>query len=195
MSSPDNGPEAMHYVGYDTKTGRIVHTHAQFNVMENRYVEVPSDELKASFAADPGIVAKLTDGDASNLDFIRVDGAAADGRLAPQMVDTASRRLVPRPRLVLSADKKEIAGDGQDSVDINVQVTGEDGQAVGGAAGAVKVTTTRGKLSARGGVVNLSDGHGTVTLTSANETVSQVRVTASALDQPYTSAILDLEFV
>jgi hypothetical protein len=69
------------------------------------------------------------------------------------------------------------------------------GQAIEGAEGAVKVRTTRGKLSARDGVVTLAEGHGTITLTSACETVDQVSATASALDQPYASALLNLEFV
>jgi hypothetical protein len=182
-------------VGYDIKTGRIVHTHAQFNVKENRYVEVAVDELMASFSADPGIVAKLSDGDPSNLSFIRADGAQADGRLTSLMVDPASGRLVTRPRLAMSAQKKEIAGDGQDSVDIDISVVGEDGQVIEGASGTVKVTTTRGKLSARGGAVSMAGGRGTVTLTSSNETVSRVQVTAAGLDQLYASGHLDLEFV
>jgi hypothetical protein len=164
-------------------------------VPENRYVEVPIDELKATFSADPAIAPKLTDGDPGNLDFIRADAVHGTASLTPLMVDTANRRLVPRPRLVLSAERKEITGDGQDSLDINIQVIGEDGQAIGGAAGPVKVRTTRGKLSARGGVVTLAEGRGAVTLTSANETVSKVSVIAAALDQPFDSGFLDLEFV
>lgn len=191
MSSPDTEAEVIRYVGYDTRTGQIVHTHAQFSVPENRYVEVPAEQLKARFSADPGIVARLSDGDAGHLDFIKAD---ADRPLASLMVDTASRRLVTRPRLVLAADRTELAGDGQDSVALGITVVGEDGQVIEDAGGTVKVETSRGKLSARGGVVDLAAGRGTITLTSASETVSQVRVQASAPGQPYASAQLDLEF-
>lgn len=194
MTSPSTAQQVIRYVGYDTKTGRIIHTHTQFNVPEARSAEIPADELTAKFSADPTIVAKLTDRDPANLDYIRADDAHADGPLKSLMVDTASRQLVARPRLALSADRTELSGDGQDSVELSVTVTGDDGQVVAGAGGAVKVETTRGKLSARGGVLDLAAGRGTITLTSANETVSRVVVRVSAADQPYLPAELDLEF-
>jgi hypothetical protein len=192
MSSTDTGAEEnVRYVGYDTTTGRIVHTHAQFSVAENRYVEVPPDQLKAAFAADESITARLSGGDADHLDYLK---AATSEPLGSLMVDTANHRLVARPRLALSADRTELAGDGQDSVELAITVTGADGQVIEGAGGSVKVETTRGKLSARGGVLDLAAGRGTVTLTSANETVSQVVVRVSAPGQPYVPAELDLEF-
>jgi hypothetical protein len=198
MGSPGSAPEEIRYAGYDIKTGRIVHTHARFSVQENRYVEIPIDELKSIFSADAGIVAKLSDGDPVSLDYIKIDPARAaelSGPGAPAMVDTAHRRLVARPRLVLSTTANQLAGDGQDSADIAIALVNEHGAAVEGAAGAVKVTTERGKLSARGGLVNLVDGQASITLTSTNETVSHVRVTAAPVDRVYASAFLDLEFV
>jgi hypothetical protein len=195
MSSTNTGAEeTVRYVGYDTTTGRIVHTHAQFSVAENRYVEVPPDQLKAAFAADPGITAGLSGGDAGNLDYLKADTTSAGEPLGALMVDTVNHRLVARPRLALSAERTELAGDGQDSVQLAITVTGADGQVIEGAGGTVKVETTRGKLSARGGVLDLAAGRGTVTLTSANETVSQVVVRVSAPGQPYVPAELDLEF-
>jgi hypothetical protein len=191
MASPDTGQPVIRYVGYDTKTGRIVHTHSQLNVQDGRHADIPADELVAQFSADPVIVERVTDHDPANLAYIRADDALDGSQL---MVDTASRRLVPQPRLVLSADKTELAGDGQDSARLSIQLVGGDGQPVGEADGLVKVRTTRGKLSARGGLVTLADGHGDITLTSANETVSQVRVTVTAVDQTYAPARLDLEF-
>lgn len=190
MSTPRTGGEIIRYAGYDTRTGRIVHTHSEFSVLGNRYVEVPVDQLKARFGADPVVVAKLTDGDPANLDYLRADGT---GPLRA-VVDTVNRRLVAPPRLVLSADRTELAGDGQDSVDLAITVVGEDGQVVEGAAGTVKVETSRGKLSARGGRAELAGGCATVTLTSVNETVSRVRVRASLPGQPCLPARLGLEF-
>jgi hypothetical protein len=195
MGSPGSAPEEIRYAGYDIKTGRIVHTHARFSIQENRYVEIPIDELKATFSADAGIVAKLSDGDPVSLDYIKLDPARAAELSDPAMVDTAHRRLVARPRLVLSTTANQLAGDGQDSADIAIALVNEHGAPVKGAAGAVKVTTERGKLSARGGLVNLVDGRASITLTSTNETVSHVRVTAAPVDRVYASAFLDLEFV
>jgi hypothetical protein len=198
MSPAGSVPEEIRYAGYDIKTGRIVHTHARFSIQENRYVEIPIDELKSIFSADAGIVAKLSDGDPVSLDYIKIDPARAaelSDPGTPAMVDTATRRLVARPRLVLSTTANQLAGDGQDSADIAIALVNEHGAPVEGAAGAVKVTTERGKLSARGGLVNLVDGQASITLTSTSETVSHVRVTAAPVDRVYASAFLDLEFV
>jgi hypothetical protein len=192
MNSPDAEADVIRYVGYDTATGRVVHTHAQFSVRENRYVEVPVDELRARFSADPLIVAQLSNGDPGNLDFIRADaGVPAD---APVMVDHVNRRLMAPPRVVLSADRTELAGDGQDSANLSITVVGEDGQVVESATGTVQVETSRGKLSVRGGRVELSAGRADVTLTSVNETVRQVLVRAAVPGQPYSPAELTLEF-
>jgi hypothetical protein len=190
MSSPGATAGTIRYVGYDIKTGRIVHTHSAFSVAGHRHVEIPVDQLKAMFGADPVVVAKLTDGDPANLEYLRADGTGP----VRSVVDTVNRRLVAPPRLVLSADRTELAGDGQDSVDLAITVVGEDGQVVEGAAGTVKVETSRGKLSARGGRAELAGGCATITLTSVNETVSRVRVRASLPGQPCLPARLDLEF-
>jgi hypothetical protein len=190
MSSPGTGAEIIRYVGYDIKTGRIVHTHSQLSALDNSYVEVPVEQLKERFSADPVVLAKLTDGDAANLDFIR---AGARSR-APMLVDPVNRRLVAPPRLVLAADRTELAGDGQDSVELAITVVDQDDRVLEGTAGTVKVETSRGKLSVRAGQVDLAGGHATVTLTSANETVSRVRVRASLPGQPCLPARLDLEF-
>jgi hypothetical protein len=191
----DRNTEAgvIRYVGYDAPTGRVVHTHSQFSVRENRYVEIPVDQLKARFSGDPAIVAQLSGGDPGNLDYVQAEtGDRLDG---PLMVDRASRRLAPPPRLTLSADRTELTGDGQDSVDLHIAVAGPDGQVAADAAGPVRVETTRGKLSARGGLVDLSAGRAVVTLTTVSETVRQVVVRVSAESQPYVAAQLNLEFL
>jgi hypothetical protein len=190
MSTPRTGAEMIRYVGYDTKTGRIVHTHSEFSVADDQYVEIPVDQLKARFAADPLVVAKLTDGDPANLDFIRADGT---GPLR-SVVDPVNRRLAAPPRLVLAADRTELAGDGQDSVDLAITVVDEDGRVIEGASGPVKVETSRGKLSARSGLADLADGRASITLTSVDETVSRVQVRASLPGQPCLPARLVLEF-
>ena len=111
------------------------------------------------------------------------------------MVDLEKRTLVRRPHIALSAGKRELSGDGEDSTEIHLSVVDDHGRVVTHAAGAVKVTTQRGRLSARGGIVNLAHGKATVTLTSANETVSKVWVSAAAVDRTFISGRLDVEFV
>ncbi|HTV91914.1 MAG TPA: Ig-like domain-containing protein [Verrucomicrobiae bacterium] len=188
-----NGP-TLRYAGYDIKTGQIVHTHSRFSVAENRYVEIPIDELKARFSTEPFIVSKLTGQDPKNLDFVAVtDGGGSAG--IPLMVDTAQRKLVPRPSLQLTTKKPRFAGDGTDSAQIDIAVVDRHGKTIGSAGGKVKVTATRGKLSAPGGIVDLAKGRATVTLTSVNETVDEVHVAVTSLDAPYTADHLVLAFL
>ncbi|MGB6986734.1 MAG: hypothetical protein WBD74_12240 [Candidatus Aquilonibacter sp.] len=164
-------------------------------MLENRYVEIPIETLKARFSNDAEVVSKLSDRDPKNLEFIEIDLAGVRPGSAALMVDPAKRRLVERPALALSADKLQITGDGNDSADIEISVVDANGKRLNGASGAAKVTTSRGKLSTRGGIVNLVKGHATVTLTSANETVNRVRVWVSSPDHSFSAARLDLEFV
>jgi hypothetical protein len=185
----------LRYVGFDTKTGQIIHTHTRFSVPENRYVEVPVEELKTRFAHEPFVLSKLSDQDPKNLDFIAVETSDADLDRAPLMVDPTKRKLVPRPSLRLTAKKSQLTGDGQDSTEIEVSALDGHGKHQSSAKGKIKVSTTRGKLSARGGIVDLKGGRATITLTSVGETVNNVRLVATALDHPYTSGQLDVEFV
>ncbi len=186
----------VRYAGYDKVTGRIVHTHSRFSVAENRFVEMPIEELKARFSTDAYIVARLSGRNPDNLDFIKVEGSieSGPGREA-LMVDPSQRRLVPRPELHLRTQKQHISGDGKDSTEIEVFATDSTGRTIADAHGKVKVTTTRGKLSAHGGLVELVHGRATLTLTSVNETVSAVHLTATPLNRPYAPAALDIEFV
>ena len=57
------------------------------------------------------------------------------------------------------------------------------------------VTTDRGKLSERGGVMSLVQGRASFTLTSVNETVHKVRVRAESLDGNLERGELVLEFL
>ena len=185
----------LRYAGYDKKTGQIIHTHSRFSVAENRFVEIPIDELVARFSTDPDIVARLTDRDSKNLDFIKVSTSEHDQSQGPMMVDPTHRKLVPRPSLRLTTKKTQLAGDGKDSTEIEISAVDGHGKHQNDVSGEVRITTTRGKLSARGGVVKLTKGRATITLTSVNETVSNVRLTAAPVDGAHTAARLDLEFI
>ncbi len=190
----NKGPH-LGYAAYDKTTGRIVHTHSRFSVPENRFVEMPIEELKKRFSSDMHVVSKLSDKDPKNLEFIKIDLGDIGPATGGLMVDTAKKKLVKRPSLALTASKREIAGDGKDTATIDIAVVDAHGKHIDGASGTAKVTTTRGKLSARGGIVKLAKGHAKVTLTSANETVSKVRVSVISPDKSFGSAYLDVEFV
>jgi len=192
--STGSGPFIL-YAAYDKVSGKIIHTHWRFSVSENRYVEIPVEELRAMFSNEMEIVEKLSNRDRSNLDFLKIELAHANETLGPVMVDPVQRTLVPRPKLALTADKREVMGDGKDSVKIDIAAVDSKGKTLPTASGAVKLTTQRGRLSDRGGIVNLVNGRATTTLTSVNETVQRVRVSAASLDGPFTPGYVDLEFV
>jgi hypothetical protein len=187
-----NTANGIQYAGFDKVTGRIVQLHTRFSVAEGRYVEVPIDELKTRFSKHEPIVQQLSDRNPNNLDFIKVESGEIAG---PMMVDVVRRKLVPQQALALSSDKSEIVGDGQDSANLDISVVDSGGNLMANTSGEVRVTTSRGKLSARGGIVSLVGGRATLTLTSANETVSRVRVTAASVDRSFVPANLDLEFL
>jgi hypothetical protein len=189
--------EAQHgvrYAVFHKMTGRIIHTHSQSEVTGQERVEIGVEEVSAMLSTTLEIVGKINDLDPDDLDVIRVEPDGSGPGLGALMVDTKQRELLPRPSLTLSADKSELTGDGQDSTQIEIVLADADGQVIEGATGAVKVTTDRGKLSARGGLVELVNGRASISLTSANETVSKVQVRATHVDRVFVQAHLELEF-
>jgi hypothetical protein len=196
MSIPLQTNPSIQYVAFDKKTGQIVHVHTRLSAVKNAYVEVPLDELKQSLSKDASILSRLSGADPANLDVIQTDPKSPlSGRLGRMTVDLKTRVLVEKPSLSLKADKTEIVGDGQDSVKIAIHAVDQDGKPVRGLDDKLKVVTSRGKLSAQGGLVHLVQGHATVTLTSVNETVSRVVVRASSIAGACSSGEVRLEFV
>ena len=196
MSMPTSQHPPLHYVVFDKKTGRILQRHSRFDVAKNAHVSISTEELKARFSGDPRLASRATEGDPNNVDVleIKLDPGAAIST-GDFVVDVQKRQLVPLPLLVLQAGKAALNGDGQDKTTLTIQALDTKGKAVKTLQGSVKVTTSRGKLSAPGGVVQLARGSATIELTAANETVSRVKVTASTPDGSCTGASLTLEFL
>ena len=191
MSQTGKNSIPIVYVAFDKRTGRILHRHIRFDVEKDAYVDAPADDILKLLSHDTAVIAALTDRDIANLDIIQAP-ADAGGEVR---VNLARRTVEPLPRLVLKAEKMEIEGDGKDSSRIDIEVRGADDKRVAGASGAVKVTTTRGRLSARAGLVEITDGKATITLTSVPETVSVVQVSATAADGAYVGGDIQLEFI
>jgi hypothetical protein len=184
------------YVVYDAQTGRVVHTHSRFSVERDRDVEVDEAEVLAITREDDLALEKTTDRDTKNLAVLTVREPAATAVLrAGALVDVAQKRLVAKPSLQLTAEKTRLEGNGSDSTSIQIAVVDPNGRPVARYTGSVKVATSRGKLSARGGIVDVRRGRGEITLTSVAETVDKVTVTATATDGRAQRADLDLEFL
>jgi len=196
MNMPAQTHTTIQYVVFDRKTGRILHTHSRYDVAKNEDVEIPINELKEVLAKDSVILERLTNHDAANLDIIKTSPQQTGINIAADvMVDVHKKMLVQKPRLSLKTDKRELTGDGRDTAKIVIQAVDAEGSAVRNCSGKIKVTTTRGKLSERGGILDLVDGRATISLTSVNETVGKVRVTAASLGATCGSGNLIVEFV
>jgi hypothetical protein len=197
MTSGEPGTASeLLYVVYDAQTGRIIHTHSRFSVESESDVEVDEAEVLAIAREDDLTLEKTTGRDTKNLAVLTVREPAATAALRfGALVDVEQKRLVAKPSLQLTAEKTRLEGNGSDATTIQIAVVDTNGRPVARYTGPVKVATSRGKLSARGGIVQLTRGRGEITLTSVAETVDKVTVTATATDGRALRADLDLEFL
>ena len=196
QANPNAAPTAdvIHYV-YDKVSGRVLHRHAAYNAEAGQYEEVPAEEVRAlALEGGEALLNRVTDRNPENLDVLTVRDAplTRTGRL---LVDLREKKLVAASIIVLTPDRYEVAGDGKDTVKIGIEVVDEAGQRVKDFDGPVKVTTFRGKLSTRGGVVDLKKGVGAIELTSVAETVSRVKISAVCLRGTCEPGQADVEFV
>jgi hypothetical protein len=191
MANPNKPANAMRQVIFDKKTGRILQTHGRYDVEKRKQAEIPEDELRKRIVKDRYLLDRVTDHDADNIGVL----TAEIDPLMRAVVDVRHQKIVPKPALRLQTDKRELAGDGKDNAEISISIVGPDGKVVADNKAKVKVTTTRGKLSERGGIVELKKGRGAITLTSVDETVASVVVRAAATDGSAASAQLVVEFV
>lgn len=182
------------YVAYDKKTGRIVHTH-RVEMLES-YDQREDDAAKFAdeVREDAFSVGLLTDADPKNLEVLSLDNDPPERRFGLR-VDVRQSKLVEKPTLKLVASKSELDGDGRDQTEIEITAHRPDGSVAADIKGPIKVSTSRGKLSTRGGLVELKEGYGKITLTSVNETVRRVQVTAACRAGVCQQGTINLEFV
>lgn len=189
--------DVITYVVYDKVTGRIVHTHRRFDAVEEQYRECDPAEVKNLIVGDSFAMSKVTDGNPANLE-VTVSRALGEGFSRGRsglLFDLKTKAIIPKPRLVLTSDKATLNGDGKDQAKITLQVVDSKGQVEAGFQGQVKVSTSRGKLSTPGGVVQVTRGLANLTLTSVKETVSRVTLEAACLEGKCLKGWLELEFL
>jgi hypothetical protein len=178
---------------YDQVTGRILARHSCFNVETKKFEECQPEEVLALYKDDERTLKQVTDGDVNNLSVLRSE-MPKTGTLGTLRVSTQRQMLVSRPLLHLRTDRDELEGDGQDSLVIYIEVLDDEGRVIRDFAGEVEFTTTRGKLSARGGRVTIERGQSSITLTSVRETVNKVYVRARSIDDSAVPDRLTLSF-
>jgi len=157
------------YVVYRRSTGEILGTHTTI-VQEGVPRSPGEDDVKGVLPAFANevpvkelayVLAELPDG-------VRTSALRVDAR----------GRVIPKHHLRLTSERAELEGDGKDSIEITIEAVDDNGKRVSDFDGEVQVTTTRGRLSERGGRVHLRKGAGHVRLTTTVETAVGIRVTA-----------------
>ena len=190
-------PNPIVYLVFDKSTGQILHSHTSVDAESGAFETCDLDEVKSFVVDDEISMSQVTDHDPANLDVIACTDEEDMEMLQRRsfQVDPKTKKLALKPQLRLVAKKTELNGDGKDSTSIQIDVLNASNNLMKSYNGSVKVTTSRGKLSVPGGVVDVKGGRGEITLTSVNETVARVRLSARALDDMATQADLDLEFL
>lgn len=193
QSRSDKTDQARSYVVYDKETGRAVGRYRRYDMASDTFSECDAGEVLGFFAESDSVLGAVTDGAPDNLDVLETNQPIAS--LRSLRVETQAKRLVEQSRLHLAADRDELEGDGADTAQLSLTVYDRHGQVDSSREGRVRVTTTRGKLSARGGVVDLKEGRASLTLTSVPETVQRVIVRAAMMDGSAQKAEIALAFV
>lgn len=192
VAIPQSG---IYYALYDKVTGDVVQSYSRVSVDTEKHVEVPIDELKADLSRDGWLISRLTDANPENLGIIRIEPSEAKQGTGLLAVDVHKETLVVKPSLVLKSDKEELAGDGEDRAVIEVHVQDAHGMPIRDFNDEIRITTERGKLSERGGLVTMKAGYAKIELTSVRETVRRVHVRAASVSGKAGSDEIVLEFV
>ena len=87
------------------------------------------------------------------------------------VVDPKTKEITRKAQLKITPSRPQLEGDGEDSIQLRVSARGFTGEVI--------VETSRGRLSERGGRLQLSDGRGAIRLVSVHETVRHVVITVS----------------
>jgi hypothetical protein len=182
------------HVIYDKITGRIVHKHTSFNVLNNSYEKCSLMEIVGSISGDDITMRRVTDHDPNNLELIILNYEPTLS-LADLIVDLHNKKVVQKPRIKLASDKQELEGNGKDSTKLSVDIVDDNNTIITAYNDIIKITTSRGKLSERGGLVQIKEGKGQLTLLSVQETVDRVKIKAECLRGGCQTAQMELSFI
>lgn len=161
----------LSYLIYDRDSGRILGSHRSIDGETGAAIPLTPEQVLAG----SGLL-----GSGKNLAGAAVIAADADDLNLPNglRVDPARQALVQRGRIELRADRQEIAGDGKDQAQLTIRVLHADGSLDTSYAGPIKVSTERGRLDAKAGLVEVKGGQGRIALRSVDETLDAVRLRA-----------------
>jgi len=172
MSKGEGTMTVKTYLLFERSSGRIIGTHSMYDAGTRSYRARPVEEVRRVFGDF------LRGKSAEQYDILEADLPPGQ-KHAGSSVDVKGGKLVAKPRLQVQAERAQLQGDGKDSVQIDIVVLGEGGKVVKDFTGELRVTTTRGRLSAPGGRIKGAHGRASITLTSVAETVDRVWVAVS----------------
>ena len=183
----DSTSSELTHIIYDKVNGQILGRYQHFDIVQDNYCECNPEEVLKPFFNDEYTMERVTDKNVDNL-AVLCSSLPRSFDLSHAYISLQQRKIVALPQLDLKADSEVLKGDGCDSTTLTIAVLDEQGKVKRDYQGEVHVSTSRGKLSARGGQVKIKNGQGKVRLKSVAETVDQVQVRASTTDN---SAVAD----
>ena len=177
--------QSRRYVLYDSVTGTIVAAHDVLILAE----EAPParDDIRDQ---QRGL---LDDEVLERVEMIEVSDESPG---VDHFVDRARRELRRLRRIEVRADKAELDADGEDSAELEITIIDPDRDEVDEAfSERLLVTTSRGRLTERGGRIGARKGRATIRLVSAPETVHVVNVVVEAESGTASPGFATLAFV
>jgi hypothetical protein len=181
------------YIIYNAKTGAILQRHRSFCAQTDAYIECDEKALLKQFRDDDDLLDLV--GSKDDIAILRADLPETLRSTRGFRVDPRKRALIARDRIVLTPERTEIEGDGSDNIRIVLHIENPKGDQSTSFNGQVKISVSRGKISARKGIVDVSKGRAEFTLTSVAETADRVSLRATAVDGSLSPAIITVAFV
>jgi hypothetical protein len=175
---------SQRYLVYDSKTGAVISAYE---------VHAPASEAMPTQEEVREQLRGLLDDEA--LQGVEVLEDKSGSPYVQHFVDPTRRELRTLREIDVRAEKSELDADGEDSTELEIVVRDPDTGAVDESfSGALVVTTTRGRLSERGGRVDARQGRASIRLLSAVETVREVQVIVEDPRGRAVPGIVTLEF-
>lgn len=193
----ENETHVLTYIVYDKKNGAIILSHRSFDCDKEEYCKCSVEYVKTLAEEDDLVISRVTNNDPKNLDVLITDILPENNTPGTSdfLVDVKNKKIIEKPTIELTSKKIQLNGDGKDKSIVSINVVDKKGKTIKDFNGQIKVITSRGKLSAKAGIVELNNGVGEISITSVNETVSQVKVRASSTDDNVLAGGVNLEYV
>jgi len=176
------------YVVFDGRTGSILGVSAWHDAESGSHTTQSTEAVLEQFSI-PGVAAMTDELGVLETD-LTLEELSGDWR-----VDVDQRELRPMARVRMESERTELEGDGHDSTEIQLIAEDAAGETLGKLNLDLQATTSRGRLSPKGGRVTLKKGRAQITVTAAPETVATVLVALHDPSGQCRPATLELAFL